>query len=70
MENDPGLRKPNRLLRGSFIKAAIAEALDWVRKPTPPPEVEIESVGIGASTEIPHLRLVEDPFDNNWDDVA
>lgn len=29
--------------------------------------VEYGEVGIGTTTEIPDLRLVEDPFPNNWE---
>lgn len=66
METEPGFRKPNRLLRGNLIKAAIAEALDLVRKPTLPPIIEIDPVGIGTTTEMPNLRF-EDHFPNNWE---
>lgn len=66
MEKSPSERKPNRAFRGRIIKAAIAEALDFVRKPTVAPAVEYPEIGIGATTEVPQLRLVEDPFENNW----
>lgn len=66
MEKSPSERKPNRAFRGRIIKAAIAEALDLVRKPTLPPIVEIDPVGIGTTTEMPNLRF-EDHFPNNWE---
>lgn len=60
-ESEP---KPNRVFRRDIIRIVINE----VFKKTEPPEVYEEPVGIGATTEVPHLRLVEDPFPNNWDD--
>lgn len=72
MEKSPSERKPNRAFRGRIIKAAIAEALDMIRKPTLPPAVEYSEIGIGA-TDLGQLRLVE-PVEpdhwNNWNDAA
>lgn len=52
MEKSPSERKPNRALRGKYIRAAIAEALaiskDFVTRPSPPPYVAHEEIGIGA----------------------
>lgn len=52
MEKSPSERKPNRALRGKYIRAAIAEALavskDFVARPTLPPAVAVEEIGIGA----------------------
>lgn len=67
MEKSPVDRKPNRVFRGRVVRAIIAEIFN---KPTSPPEVDYPPIGIGTTTEIPHLRLVEDPFENNWDDAA
>lgn len=68
MEKNPSERKPNRAFRGRIIKAAIAEALDLVRKPTAP--IEYPELGIGAmdASQLPSRPKVaeSDHWDNNW----